>query len=340
MSALRRRMTMAGGVVAVALLSGCGPSGGLDVGLRQEGVPVFFGVTPRPAPTVPPQPAQAELVPNFPAPLVAPPPTRAAPIVIPTFTPANPCPTPSPLTYPRLAAATTATQVPAAATYTFRYRGTNTIDPGAADQQVRTLPASGTHRIVDHGAPASDGHYSFDVVEDYDGATTTITYLVEPNSNAAPVTTSGTTQAGLYLQAMTTARDNRTDSFTPQPPVELMPFPANPGTQFQSAGVDPLTQTAMEEDSPGGQVGGRESVPACGNVVDSWHVEINGRFVGGRGSNVTTFDLTLNVATQYGGLLVAQHVVEKGTDQGSGQPYVYDVSETIDSVPVDAVKAS
>jgi hypothetical protein len=334
MSTVRRRTAMLGALLTLGVLSGCGPSGGLDVGLRHEGVGVFFGVTPAAAPTVAPQPLQAELVPNFPAPLIAPPPPRAA-VNLPVATaPPNPCPTPGPTTFPKLAATTTATQPPATDTYQFRYAGTETFNPGTAVQQTKSLPTFGFHHVVAGGAPASDGHYSFDVVEFYNDVTTTTTYLVEPNSSTAPVTTSGTTQAGLYLSQMKSVdTEGNTSSFSPQPPVELMPFPANPGTQFQSAGVDPLTQTAMEEDSPGGQVGDRARVATCGDVVDSWQVEINGRFVGGRGSNVTTFDITFDVATQYGGLLVAEHVKQSGTDTGSGQPYTYEVTETIDSVP-------
>jgi hypothetical protein len=317
-------------LLVLGVLAGCGPSAGLDVGVKHEGAGVFFGVTPNPTPTPPPPPPHAELVPNFPAPLVAPPRPPSKPSPTPSPSPSA-CPTPGPVTYPKVAATTTATQPPAQATYDFRYTGTETFNPGMANQQVKQLPTTGTHQVVNVSQPAADGHYSFDIVELYNGFTTTTTFLVEPTSTPSLL---GTAQAGLYLQSMkSTDSSGATPSFTPQPPVELVPFPVNPGTQFQSAGVDPLTRTTMEEDSPGGVVGTHENVPTCGDVVDSWHVGINGRFIKDQGNTVTTFVITFNVATQYGGLLVQQHTVENGTDQVSGQTFTYDVSETINTVP-------
>ena len=337
--ALRRRLQLGLGGVLLLLVTGCGPNPGLEVGLRHQGVPVLFGLpTPSAAYTPTSQPLAGELVPNFPAPLTAPPP----PFVVvstppPTLTPtAIPCPTPSPVTFPKETASTSATRPPAAGSYAFRYTGTQTFNPGAANQTVKGLPATGTSQVKNISAPASDGHYTFDVAESYNDMTTTTTYLVEPNNttSAQPLQTM---QAGLYLSAQVTVDSSGTSKFQPQPPVELMPFPANPGTQFQSAGVDPLSQQAMNEESPGGgQVGSTERVPACGAVVDAWHVEIVGQIVGGGGGTTTNFDEIFDVATQYGGLVVAERLKESGTDQKSGQPYAYDVTKTIDTVPQDA----
>lgn len=336
---LRRRVQFGLGGAVLLLVTGCGPNPGLDVGLRHQGVPVLFGLPTPSAQSTPSSPPLAgELVPNFPAPLTAPPPPFEVSTPTPVATPTPiPCPTPSPVTFPKETASTTATRPPAATPYVFRYSGTQTFNSGTATQTVKALPVSGTNEVKHVSPVASDGHYTFDVVENYNSRTTTTTYLVEPNSttSAQPLQTM---QAGLYLSAQVTVDSDGTQSnFQPQPPVELMPFPANPGTQFQSAGVDPLNQEAMNEESPGGgQVGGTERVPACGAVVDAWHVEIVGQIVRGGGGTTTNFDEVFDVATQYGGLVVAEHLKENGTDQKSGQPYSYDITKTIDTVPQDA----
>ncbi len=131
--------------------------------------------------------------------------------------------------------------------------------------------------------------------------------------------------------------DGGTD-FQPTPEVLLMPFPAQQSVVFQGGGVDGSTRAAMEEDPQGGTITDRVRVDACGTVLDSWQAVIHGHTTDARdpsnqNDTAKTFTLTIDVGTQFGGLILADHLVESGTDDQTLQPFGYDVAATIDSAP-------
>ena len=317
-------------LLLVLALTGCGPIARLNVGLKQSGSDILFGRPPAsPAPVAPP--LNIEPFPNFPAPL------EQAPVVAvpPTATPLprpNPCPTASPVAFPELDARPTPSGVPVAAIYPFRFTSVTTLNPGGVGEKVVTRVGDGTREIREVSPVATDGSYTYKVVETFSGMVTTTTYKVYPVGPApalpgAPVTPA----AGLYLQE----QNQGGSDFRPNPPVLLMPFPGQSGTSFQGGGTDPTNgPTTMTIDPQGGTVVDRAHVDACGVVLDSWQVDIAGRVANARGAGLAqTIKLSLRIATQYGAFSVMDHLVLDGTDQVSGQPLRYDVSATISRKP-------
>lgn len=341
----------------------CGPTIPLSANLR--GAPVDIGFGAQPSPT-PPQaaPQFPNILPNFPAPLGVPP--LSFPVSVPSA-PVSPCPSPPATAFPAIAALDAPQQRPAPATYRFRYAGTEVFDPTTAKQQTVALPGEGTQQLTNVSALASDGSYTFDVIETYNGVNVTTSYKVvptganggavpppepqppdiiinpptlppEPSPTLAPQNTS--VQAGLYLTGMQgrlTAGDSSDVTFNPTPAVLLMPFPAQPQLVYQGGGVDGANGEAYSETPPqGGVIQQPARVATCdGNVVDSWETIIQGTIGEARNTSgaQTAFTLTLYVATQYGGIIVGDHLTENGTDQRSQRKYTYDVTSNIDSVP-------
>ena len=307
----------------------CGPTVPILAGFRQGAANIFFGqASPAPAP---PLPFDANPVPNFPAPLEAPVPEFAV-----ESPPAGPCPEAPAEAYPDPAApATPSATPPRNINARFRYQGQKVIDPGHSDQKVLTLPASGTRAVTQVASVGTT--IQFTVEEHYNGFDTKTTYDSFPNGPAPNSSVPGETPAaGLYIaQIVTTNADgSKTDRFSPASPVEIFPYPASPGVQYQGAGTDPLTQETMEIDPNGGVVDGRDRVNACGTPLDSWHATMTGRMVNARGGpgGVTTFSLKINVATQFGAVIIGDHLVEDGTDSDTGVPFHYDVQSWIDGL--------
>ncbi|HZS14400.1 MAG TPA: hypothetical protein VFC09_07370 [Candidatus Dormibacteraeota bacterium] len=358
---LRRRrahLPLRAAFALAAALTACGPSVPLDAGVQQQPVAIGFGVQGRPSPSVAaaqPIPYLVNITPNFPAPLVVPP-LPLPGLVIPPQVPPPPCPS-APLTaFPAIPADITPGQPPVGATYQFRYSGTEVFNPNTPQAKSVQLPATGTRTVTNVSPVQSDGSWTFDVVETYNGSRVTTTYHVVPNGTSAPQAPqppqqtliaspspsppppqNGNLQSGLFLQSMTDARpDGSSDVFHPTPEVLLMPFPAQQALVYQGGGVDGSNREAMEEDPQGGVIHDRARVDACGTVLDSWQAEIQGQMGDARtpaSPASKTFDLTIDVGTQFGGLLLGEHLVEKGTDDDSGQPFTYDLTATIDSAP-------
>ena len=327
-------------VMGCLALTACGPTLPIKAGLKQAGADIFFGRPTATPPAPPPPPLAANIVPNFPAPLEAPPRAFGAPPLPPVVNPPA-CPDAAPTAFPTQEAGPGSVKPPADATYAFRYNGRQTFNPGTPQESMVDIPTMGTRHVTAVSAPGSDGSYTYDVVESFAGITTTNGYRVYPfGPGGQAVTPSGAAPAaGVYLTRLE-ARDaeGNTDSFIPQPPVEIAPFPAQQGQAFQGAGVDPSSGQVMQIPQGQGTVTGRARVNACGRLVDSWEVVINGQMTNAIAGSAATKDfvLTLNLATQYGGIFVGDHLVQSGTDTQSGRPYKYDIAAVINTVPQDA----
>lgn len=333
-------------VASLLSLTACGPTIPLSIGLKQAGSDILFGHPPA-SPPPPPLP-QARFLP---APLELPPPAPGAPpatfAAIPAASPPPACPDASPLAVPGQPAGLWAATPPAAATYNFRYRGTVTIDPGQPDQSVSTVPASGTRQVIPTSQPSPvDGSYTFSVVETFAGKQMKSDFQVFPPSTAvAPVPLPVTPHAGIYFTGMTvTTVGSSTPStqFNPQPPVQVDVFPDFPGQTWQGgAGTDPASQTTLTVDGNGTDakssiVSGPARVNACGDVVQAWEVTLVGTLSAassGPGNLTEAYTLVLDLATQYGGISVQDHLVLDDHDPASGKPRHYDVTATTDQVP-------
>jgi len=331
-------------VLAALMLAACGPISPVDTDVKQAGANVFYGVpTPSPVPSLPPIIHFLNPVQSFPAPVEQPPvlPQPAPPS--PTPTP-NPCPPLSPLSYPATEATPVALRPPAAGTYPFRHSATLTTNPGTAAQKVVQLPQSGTRQVSNVSAVGSAQDFSFDVVDAYNGVVTTTSYHIYPQGATGALPASNGVAPGVYITSVVTKdpSDSSKDmTFTPLTPgVEIFPFPASPAATWQSAGTDPLTGTTevvgpTATDPKATSVVDHVRVDACGTPIDAWEATMQGEVEYARGgpNGTVGFTLTIDMATQYGGLIVGDHLVENYTDQKTGVPTNYAVGATINVLP-------
>jgi hypothetical protein len=244
------------------------------------------------------------------------------------------------------------------------------LDPGAKDQVTIELPTAGTRAVSNSGSATIDGETGtiFTVTEIFNNTRTSMNYFVVPygaSGSTVAQQTNETPAAGLYLRSMTSSDldGNNATSFTPSSPVELMPFPTNTNvnTTFESAGTDAQQDKAMVlPPSPGSMITGEAHVDACGLLLDSWEVHINGYLdqpllTAGQPTNncpygaacsacpagagnpgfpgCTPFTLILDIGTQFGGISLQDHLTEDGFDTKLNKPFTYDVTATIDQEP-------
>jgi hypothetical protein len=345
-------------LAACAGAAGCGPSIGLNADIKAIGYDVFFGAPDVLAPPAPSQPAPAPLAvaPVYILPQL---PSGSQPEI--SFIPQPQqvaCPTPSPIAYPAKAATLTGPAAPPQMmSYGFRVTGSYTVDPGGSGEKVSYYPNTEMRQVRDVTQPDATGAFAFSVVRVAGDASTTTTYKVYPNGPAnTNAGSAGTPAAGLYI---TGYKDSAGSAFNPTGTgVEIMAFPAIPSNPYQGQGTDPVTQTTVTMNPPavvapglpvglptkppsppsspnpapsGFQTRGSHPVNACGDMVDSVETEILGTIT--HDAQVTNFDYTFDSATQFGGIIVAEHLVETGTDPSTGKPFKRDYTATINQVP-------
>lgn len=332
------RMRLALGLVALCVTA-CGPTPPFELAVRAVPGDVEYGAQRQPAPPPSAAPAPVAVLPPGAPPLIygaptPPPATTFAPS--PTTTP-NPCPTAPLDAVPALGADASATVPPVAARYLWREKGTYQVGGGPA------LPFSPqlTHTVTNVSAvDPTTGAYTFDVVDSAGGLdglqTVTYSYQVIPppqgTTNVQGVSTSQA--AGLYLTGVDVAQSPlpqpRVAKFAP--PVQLVQFPTTGLPSWSSAGSDSESQDTI---SLNGAVTAHVTVDACGTLVDAWEVHATGSLVGP--NQDLSLDLTYDVATQFGGLIVGEKTSITGTEVvGSGGPaqsVTSSVTATISQVP-------
>lgn len=289
---MRRAVALA--LVLTAAACG-GPKAGVEVGVKEINTDVLIGpqrprVVPAPPAASPPRPS------GFPG-FVQPPVT----VLPPPPTPPPSCPQASPIAPIEQALTAVATVPPPEASYAYRNTGTWSVG-----DRHGAYPAVSTRSIMNVRNPAQGGGFAFDVsIPDPSGTTTTTTYRVYP-SQTGPVDPT----PGIYIeQVVSRAGETVTDTFTPVPAVLLMQFPAEAGKTWSSRGVDPTTQTVMQFNA---RIVARSIVDACGTRLAAWTVDVTEGIIRSPTADLT-FAATLSIAPQYGGLVVADKVVQQGT---------------------------
>ncbi len=327
---------------AALVLAACGPIAPVDTDVKHAGANVFYGVpTPSPVPSLPPIIHFLNPVQSFPAPVEQPPvlPQPAPPSPTP-----DPCPPLSPLSYPAKEATPAPVHPPAPGTYPFRHSGTLTTNPGTAGQKVVPLPQSGTRQVTNVSAVGSAQDFSFDVVDSYNSVVTTTSYHVYPQGATGALLAGNGVAPGLYIAGVVTkdpGDPSKDMTFTPLTPgVEIFPFPASPSATWRSAGTDPLGTTEVvgptaTNPQGTGSVVDHTRVDACGTPIDAWQATMQGeaKYARGGPNSTVEFTLTIDMATQYGGLIVGDNLVENYTDQQTGVPTNYAAGATINVLP-------
>lgn len=306
-------------LLAILLLSGCGPTLQLEVVLRQVAIDVLYGAQHHAAPAAAAQQAAAPVY--VPPPLIipSPPSVTAEPTPTPSPTPTV-CATLNPFAVVEDPATATISGPAVSGSYYMRQKGTyslastNGIFPEVLQRQVSSAP------------PGSDpilGTYTQFSVSDHSGGSTYATsYLLAPNHTITP---------GMYISGMLwddAVRGKLT--FQPSQPLLFMQTPVSVGSSWQSASTDTIDQVSV---SLQGSVVKRDTVNACGVALDSFQVHIAGNIVAPTQQFTWTGDY--DVATQFGGLIISEHVTFSGPDrtQAVGDSYASDDTLVIDAKP-------
>lgn len=121
-------------------------------------------------------------------------------------------------------------------------------------------------------------------------------------------------------------------TFTPTPPVLILPLPIVPGEAFEGAGIDPTDGSTLRIQ---GSVRKRQQVDACGKVIDGWLVEGSRTFSGALGANSGTQTYNYIVATQMGGHIIQEFVSSTSADGSSAVTFRVGQKEP-DPLPEDA----
>ena len=283
-----------------ALVAGCGPEKELALDLRPVSITVPRLVTPA-LTLVPPAPQVV-----VPLPPVGPidfgfPPAEVVPSAAPPVAPPKPvaCPKAGPFDVPAATAAVYLEQPPAAASYAQVQAGgyvTSTTTGsvgGVLGEVVTRLPQQTTTlgQVVD----------SWQVARTGPGATTSVEVYRLVHDIASQVKTA----PGIYLAALAWKDPLRGDlSFVPAGDgLFLIPSPVTQspsgGTQYVGSATDPSTLTTL---SVVRNVTGKKRVDACGQLIDTYTVEMTGALTTTTSQRQVAWNLQL--ATAYGGLPV------------------------------------
>jgi hypothetical protein len=326
----RLRMRVALALVALGATA-CGPTPPFELAVHAVPGDVEYGAQAQPAPQSSAAGAGPSAPPPGAPPLIygGPTPAPATFVPGPTATPAPACPAAPLDAVPTLGADASATVPPVAARYLWHEKGTYRVGGGAA------LPFSPqlTHTLTNvSGTDPNTGAYTFDVVDSAGGldGLQTVTYsyqVIPPPQGVTDVQGASTAQAsGLYLTGVDVQQSPlpqpRVARFAP--PVQLLQFPASGLPSWSTAGSDSESQDTI---TLSGAVTGHASVDACGTLVDAWEVHATGSLVGP--NQDLSLDLTFDVATQFGGLLVGEKTSITGTEVVGGGGPMQAVSSTV-----------
>ena len=295
-----RRPFIASMGLAALLLTACGPSTPVEVGVQDYPTDVLLGLA-KAAPPPAPKP-QAEIAPDFPPfilpalPSFAPEPVPALPSFTPPPAPIS-CPTADPFAVPAETKTSVVKAPPKEGLYTYRQKGTY-----ADGSKSATVPAQVTREVtkISLVTPGDNSDFTYQViVTEFDKKTTT-TYEVR---NVATDPTGATN--GIFINDITTetAGNGTPQQFTPVPHVSILPFPVQSGENIAGAGTDAIHNIHMDVN---GKVGPDVRVDACGTIIDAWSVSITGRIVSPTNTRLLT--ATYAIATQLGGLSVMDDI--------------------------------
>jgi hypothetical protein len=281
-------------------VAGCGPDKQLNLNLRAVGITVPRLVTPAVSlvPLVPP--TTAPLPPLAPVDFSFPPPTIPSGAPSQPRTPVVACPKAGTFDVPRVPASLKVESPPTPATYVQSIAGTYATGTttgaisGGLSETVTALPrqTSVVGQVIDSWSITRTSP---------DAASSSVEVYRLVHASDSPAATA----AGIYLAALAWKNAAGGD-LTFQPlgdglfllpsPVTLSP---SGGTQYAGSATDPNTLTTL---SVVRNVTGKKRVDACGELIDTYTVEMTGALTTSSSQRQLTW--TMQLATTYGGLPV------------------------------------
>ena len=292
---MRPTRALARALTATVLLTACGPQSHLRFNLRTVGVTVPRIIAPAVQLVAPSAPPPVALPPV--APVIDQLPARPPSAVTPIAAPKNPCPPAPALAVPKHAATETIDNAPP--TQAFGQRASGDFASPAAKGSL-----AGTVQVTVTDLPDSTTSTGQSVkawrVQQVDPATKTraveIYQLVLPS--AAP----GAMDAGIYLvgvgwddpvRGTVTFQPTGNGLFVLPSPVQV----AQNDAQYAGIATDPDTLTTLELVR---NVRARKRIDVCGQLVDTWTVEMTGTLT----TPTAQWNVTWNqqIATAYSGV--------------------------------------
>lgn len=286
-------------LICLLLLSACGPKTPLELDLRTVSISVPRLLTPAielvpPATTPPP----IQLPP--PPPLTTVLPTTPTYPPLPTTPPPAPaCPQAGPLAVPAKPASLTVPAPPAAGSYvqasTGSYAGSaSTPATGSLAGQISVVVKSQPTTTSLAGQRVD----SWQVIRTDPARNST---AAEAYQLIQPSTAPGATAGGIYLVGLGWQDPVRGRlSFEPVGnPLQILPLPvqvASNNTQYANSATDPNTLTTL---SIIRNVTGRKRIDICGQLIDTFRVEITGTLTTSNRQDQLSW--TQHLATAYGG---------------------------------------
>lgn len=200
--------------------------------------------------------------------------------------------------------------------YRWKREGKQTVPAGTGT--VETTVGGFERRLVRNVEQESDTVFTYEVVAPLLGrnAVSITTYRVDTESvqyepGGAVVIDeprANDPEGGLSIQNIVIQEDDgRETSFNPSVGLLLLGLPVIPSEEFRSTAVDGRSGQSIIHD---GKVLGRDRIDACGDLIDGWAVEATQARSDSAGD--VTYDYL--VATQYGAMIIREHVVQTLAD--------------------------
>ncbi|HET6908095.1 MAG TPA: hypothetical protein VFH54_02060 [Mycobacteriales bacterium] len=289
---MRPTRAVAIAIAAGALLAACGPQAQLRMNLRTVAVTVPRVVAPAVQLVPPSAPPPAALPPIAPLVNQLPPATATVP---PVTTKPNPCPPAPPFATPAHPASETVGDIPASQSFVQRATGdyTNGSAKGSLAGDIRVTVTDLPDATSSNGQRVKSWR-----VQQVNPATKTRS--VEVYQLAMPSNASSATPAGVYLVGLAWTDPVR-GTLTFQPSgngLYVLPSPvqvASNDEQYAGIATDPNTLTTLQLIR---NVRERKRIDVCGQVVDTWTVEMSGTLTSPSAQWTVTWDQ--QIATAYG----------------------------------------
>lgn len=219
----------------------------------------------------------------------------------------------------------------------YRYRVTGTRTQTTNGQEIPYDIDSFQPRIVQNVEEIDDTSWRFEMVEPLGSGTRITTWIVKTDATQASAkppyvgengVRAGEPDRGIAIETIQDydADGNPSGSFDALPALLQMPLPVITGESFQSVAVDRLGQS-MQID---GETRDRETVDACGELVDGWLVKQTVTTAQSLDSNVSEREYIFS--TPLGGLPVSIHVKGDAVDPSSGVSSSFDLTYSIGQI--------
>lgn len=215
----------------------------------------------------------------------------------------------------------------------FRYKRAGTTEQTISGTKIKSTVSGFEPHVIRNVQKSSDTAWTFDELVPTNGGVRVLTWSVNTDpvekGASAPYVGQNPVRAGEPGRgiALSEERDydgngNEVASFTPSTPVLYMPLAIEQSESFTGFGLDPKSGQSLRVD---GQTIQRQTVDACGTLLDGWLVRATVTESGSGAAYTHTDEYVFS--TDMGGLLLSRH--EKGSVPTSAGSQDSDITYSI-----------